>query len=309
MKYKVIVNPHAGRELGARSIPKINALLTKLGLTYDLVSTNWPGEAIELARQAILDGYDTVVAAGGDGTYQEVINGMLAAGRDASGDENTVGNLGILPVGSGCDMSWMVGVPLDLEEACALLARHQTKVVDVGRITVDGESRYFDNTLGIGFEGVVTIESRKIKHLRGLALYLPAVLKSIFVSLQPARSVIEYEEDGDIRRIESAFLMVDVCIGGRAGGAFMIAPDASNDDGLFDICLVEDISRMRMLALVPRFLNGTHVDQHDVTILRTRRIAVTSQDSLSAHADGELVCTDARHIECEILPKKVRVVC
>ena len=82
-----------------------------------------------------------------------------------------------------------------------------------------------------------------------------------------------------------------------------------NDDGLLDICLVEDISRARMLALVPRFLNGTHVSQHDVTILRTKRITITSQDSLSAHADGELVCTDARHIECEILPRKVRVVC
>jgi len=309
MRYKVIVNPRAGRELGARSIPKIEALLTERGLDYDLVSTNWAGEAIELARQAVLDGYDTVVAAGGDGTYQEVINGMLAAGRDVSGDENTVGNLGILPIGSGCDMSWMVGVPPDLEEACALLARHQTKVVDVGWITIDGESRYFDNTVGIGFEGVVTVEARKIKYLRGLALYLPAVLKSILVSLQPARSVIEYEEDGETRRLESAFLMVDVCIGGRAGGAFMVAPNAANDDGLLDICLVEDISRTRMLALVPRFLKGTHVGQHDVTILRTKRIAVISQDSLSAHADGELVCTDARRIECEIRPQKVRVVC
>ena len=89
----------------------------------------------------------------------------------------------------------------------------------------------------------------------------------------------------------------------------MVAPNAANDNGLLDICLVEDISRIRMLALVPHFLKGTHVGQHDVTILRTKRIAVTSQDSLSAHADGELVCTDARRIECKILPQKVRVVC
>jgi diacylglycerol kinase family enzyme len=103
--------------------------------------------------------------------------------------------------------------------------------------------------------------------------------------------------------------MIDVCIGGRAGGAFMVAPNAVNDDGLLDICLVEDIPRTRMLALVPRFLNGTHVDQHDVTFLRTKRITIASQDSLLAHADGEMVCTDARHIECEVVPHKIRVVC
>jgi diacylglycerol kinase family enzyme len=220
-----------------------------------------------------------------------------------------VSNLGVLPVGSGCDFTWMLGVPPNLKDACACLAQRQTKVVDIGRLTIDGETRYFDNTVGIGFEGVVTIEARKIKYLRGLALYLPAVLKSVFVSLHPARSVIEYDQDGETHRLENAYLMIDVCNGGRAGGAFFVAPQAENDDGLLDICLVEDIPRTRMLALIPHFLKGTHIDEPDVTTLRCTRISITSQDGLSAHADGELVCTTARHIECEILPQKIRVVC
>ena len=307
MRYKVIVNPLAGKGFAGRSIPRIESALSELGLEYDLVSTSWAGEAVELARQAVLDGYETVVAAGGDGTYQEVVNGMLSA--DHVADNGVVGNLGALALGSGCDFSWNVDIPADLEAACARLARQETRVVDVGRITVDGETRYFDNTVGIGFEGTVTLEVRKIKYLRGIALYLPAVLKSIFVTMKPARSVIEYEQDGEMRRLEGAYLMVSVCNGTRAGGAFMIAPQAKVDDGLFDVCLVEDIPRTRMLALLPHFMKGTHVDQPDVTMIRTRRISIESQDDLSGHADGELVCVDARHVVCEIVPSKLQVVC
>jgi diacylglycerol kinase (ATP) len=198
MRYKVIVNPISGRGYGERSIPQIEALLTAHGLDFDLVRTCWAGEAIEIARQAVLDGYDTVVAAGGDGTYQEVINGMLLTAPEAAYDGHVVGNLGILPIGSGCDLSWTLGVPSDLEGACARLAQHETKLMDVARITVDGETRFFDNTVGIGFEGVVTVEARKVKYLRGMALYLPVVIKSIFHSLKPVRATIEYEHEGEI---------------------------------------------------------------------------------------------------------------
>ena len=304
MRYKVIVNPSAGKGFGDRSVPKIEQLLTAHGLDYDLVRTNWAGEAMELARQAVIDGYDTIVAAGGDGTNQEVVNGMLAADEHGS----VVGTLGVLPVGSGCDFSWILGVPPDLEGACAQLARHQTKVIDVARVTVDGETRYFDNTVGIGFEGIVNIEASKIKYLRGMALYLPAVIKSIFLTLKPARSVIEYEQDGETVRVEGSYMMVDACNGARAGGAFFVAPDAKCDDGLLDILLVEDVPRLRMLALIPHFLKGTHVTQPDVQVLRSKRISIRSQDPLAAHADGELVCTNARHIECEIVPHRMRVV-
>jgi diacylglycerol kinase (ATP) len=307
MRYKVIVNPQAGRGFAGRSIPKIKALLAAEGLDFDLVTTSRAGEAVELARQAVLDGYGTVVAAGGDGTYQEVINGMLAA--DHTADDGVVGNLGALSLGSGCDFAWNVDIPTALDAACARLARQETRVIDLGQLTVDGETRYFDNTVGIGFEGTVTLEVRKIKYLRGIALYLPAVLKSIFVTMRPARSVIEYEQDGETRRLEGSYLLISVCNGTRAGGAFMIAPHAEPDDGLFDVCLVEDVPRTRMLALVPHFMKGTHVDQPDVSMVRTKWISIVSQDDLSGHADGELICTQARHVECEVIPKKLRVVC
>jgi YegS/Rv2252/BmrU family lipid kinase len=308
MSVKVIVNPTAGKGYGARSAPRIEALLSEQGLDFDLVYTNWAGEAIELTRQAILDGYDTIVAAGGDGTYQEVINGMLAHPH-SSNNGHINSTLGLLPVGSGCDFAWAMGIPSDLESACALLARRQTRIVDVGRITIDGEQRYFDNTVGIGFEGIVTVEAKKIKYLRGMALYVPVVLKSIFLTMSPARSTIEYENDGQNHSLEGSFLMIDICNGVRAGGSFFVAPDAEPDDGLLDICLVSDIPRTKMLALLPRFLKGTHTNHPNVITLRCNRIEVTSSDGLFAHADGELLCTAAHRITCEMLPKRIRVLC
>ena len=307
MRLKVIVNPTAGKGYGARSVPQIEALLSAQGIDFDLVQTSWAGEAIELARQAVQEGYDAIVAAGGDGTYQEVINGMIS--HDPSRNGHVSGTLGILPVGSGCDFAWAMGIPSNLEAACAVLSQPETRIVDVGRVTTDGKQRYFDNTVGIGFEGVVTVEAKKVKYLRGMALYVPVVLKSILVSLTPAQSTITYQIDGQTHRLEGAFLMIDICNGARAGGSFFVAPHAKPDDGLFDVCLVPDISRARMLALLPRFLKGTHLDQPEVTTLRCDRIEITSSDGLFAHADGELISTDAGRIVCETISSKIRVLC
>ena len=331
----MIVNPIAGRGFGARATPTIQRLLSEHGLDYDLTSTTCAGEAIELARQAVLDGYETVVAAGGDGTYQEVINGMIAAHDGSMPAEQVIGTLGVLPVGSGSDLSYSVGIPSDIEDACARLAQAETKVIDLGQVTVyEGEdrpptSRYFDNTVGIGFDGVVTLEGKKFKYLRGMALYLPVVLKTVFVSLKPPRAVIEYEEaptptlprleprgrgqeggpgQGHMRRLEKTILMATICNGPREGGGFYVAPEARNDDGLLDLLLADTLPRLQILGLIPHFMKGTHVDKPSVTMLRSRRIVITSPDPLIAHADGEMLCTDGHRIECEVAAKRVRVI-
>lgn len=315
MRYKIIANPLAGRGFGAKALPRIEKSLSEHGLDFDLVTTTWAGEAVELARQAVHDGYDVVVASGGDGTFHEVVNGMVSAAHDGVWpDGDTIGDLGMLPTGSGCDFAWSAGVPADLEAACARLAAHQTRVIDIGRVTVDNtETRYFDNSVGIGFEGVVTVEVRRFKHLRGMALYLPAVLRSIFVSLKKARSTIEYEDDSDgastYRQIQLDVLMADVYNGARGGGAFLIAPQAELDDGKFDLCLLGDMPRFRMLQLLPAFMKGTHIHEKEVITLRSRHVTITSQDSLIAHTDGELICTDARRIECELVPRRLRLIC
>jgi diacylglycerol kinase (ATP) len=331
MKYQVIVNPIAGRGFGARTTPTIHRLLSEHGLDFDLVSTTYPGETIELARRAVLDGYDVVVAAGGDGTYHEAINGMIAAHDGSTPDDGVIGTIGVLPVGSGCDFSYAAGVPSNIEDACLRLARGTHKTVDLGRVIVDGDenhpgTRYFDNTMGIGFDGVVTLEARKYKRLRGMALYLPVVLKTVFISFEAPRLVIEYQESatpppqklggtaipmaqgGPLRRLERTTLMAVVCIGQREGGGFYVAPDAENDDGLFDVLLADNLPRLQILGMLPHIMKGTHQGKRGVTMLRSRQIAITSPDPLIAHADGEMLCTDAHRIECQVAAQRVRVI-
>ena len=298
---KVILNPVAGRGHGARVEPELREYLAAEGLDFDLVHTSRPWHAAELAESAVRDGFDIVVAAGGDGTTHEVVNGLLAAS-----DGGEAGTLGVIPIGSGSDFAHTAGVPAQLPAACRRLARGQIRLVDVGQLGMPGqETRYFDNTVGIGFDGVVTLETLKVKRLRGMALYLPVVLKTVFLSLKIPRVTIDY----DGQELALPALMVVVANGPREGGGFFVAPQAQPDDCLFDLCITREVSRLGMLGLIPHFMKGTHVDREPVTMARARRVTISSPDSLVAHADGEMLCTDGHRIECEILPQRLRVWC
>jgi diacylglycerol kinase (ATP) len=299
---KVILCPVAGRGYGDRVEPELRRLLTAEGLDFDLVRTERPYHAAELAEGAANDGFDTVVAAGGDGTFNEVVNGLMAA-QEKTG---TTATMGVIPVGSGSDFANTVGVSPDLQEACRQLAQGQVRKVDVGRVSLPGRpSRYFDNTVNVGFGGVVTIEALKIKRLRGIALYLPAVLKAVFLYYHAPLVTITYDE----WEMTLPAVMVSVANGQREGGGFYVAPQAQPDDGLFDLCVVHELSRARMLALIPHFMKGTHTDREPVTMARAHRITISSTDNLVAHMDGEVLCTDAHHIAFEIFSRRLPVRC
>ena len=298
---RIILNPVAGRGYGAQVEPELRRLLDSEGVDFDLVHTAGPWHAAELAEQSVRDGFEVVVAAGGDGTFNEVVNGLMAAAESGA-----TGTMGIIPVGSGSDFANTIGVPPDLPGACHRLAHGENRTVDVGRVTLPGcLPRYFDNTVNIGFGGVVTVEAQKVKRLRGMALYLPVVLKTIFLSLRIPLATIEY----DGQNLVLPALMIVVANGPREGGGFHVAPGARPDDGLFDLCIVSEIGRLAMLGLVPHFMKGTHVDRKPVRMARARRVTVSSPDDLVAHMDGEILCTDAHRIEFEIIPQRLQVRC
>lgn len=297
---KVILNPVAGRGYGAKAEPELRQHLAAEGLDFDLVQTARPWHAAELAEQAASDGFEVVVAVGGDGTTNEVVNGLMAASR--AGVTQT---LGVIPVGSGSDFANNVGIPAELQAACHRLAHGQTRTVDVCVVKVsDQPPRYFDNTVNVGFGGTVTVEAQKIKWVRGLALYLPAVLKTVFLAQNP-RVTIEYDD----QELVLPALMICVGNGAREGGGFFCTPNAQPDDGLLDLCIVQEIGRVAMLGLIPHFMKGTHVDREPVTMARARCVTISSPDNLVAHMDGEVLCTDAHRITCEILPQQLRVRC
>ena len=199
----------------------------------------------------------------------------------------------------------MNGAPENLAEACQLIAEGGTRVVDVARVIVDDEApEYSSNTIGIGFDGLVTCETKNWRYVRGMALYIPAVLKTIFVTLQPMRVEVTY--DGKV--LHRTAMMTVIANGPREGHTFYVAPNAECDDGLLDFVVVEHMSKLRMLSMIPRFMQGTHIRDHRVTEGRAKKVAVASEDPLCIHLDGEIVSEAAHRIEVEIIPHCLRMI-
>jgi YegS/Rv2252/BmrU family lipid kinase len=269
---------------------------------YDLIRTEAPGQAIDLARQAAADGYERVVAMGGDGTTNEVTNGLLMAA-----EEGYQGMLGIIPAGSGNDFAYAVGIPGNPEGACRRLAEGRERVVDVVQVTVDGESRIYDYGVGIGYDADVLLETRKMTRLRGFPMYLWAVLRVLATNGKwpyPVRVTVDGQP-----LPHQAVTLITVANGPRAGGGFLIAPDAQPDDGLLDVCVADRLGRLGILYLLPHTMRGTHKGKKPVTMLRGQHVLIESEHGVPGHMDGEVLCTQGHHLEFEILPGRLKVWC
>jgi len=303
-RIRLILNPAAGGGTASLAVPEIERQLNDLGVEHDLVRTERPWHAAELARQAVRDGVDVVVAVGGDGTANEVLNGLMHAKQ---ADESTAA-MGFLCVGRGNDFAYGAGAPDTVAEGCAALATDHRRALDVGR--VDGDSlpaaRFFGNAVGIGFDAVVGFEAAKLKRLHGFVGYFVAALRTIFLYFRAPLTRIEYGE----QTIEQRSLMVSIMNGRRLGGGFMMAPDARTDDGRFDLCIARQVSKMGVLLLLPRFMKGNQASHPAISTGRTDRISVTALDgALPAHADGETLCVEGTQLEMEIFPRQIDVVC
>jgi len=295
----VIVNPTAGRGAAREVAPRVDRLLKEHGVSFDRVFTERPWHAAELARQAVVSGYKVVVALGGDGTSNEVLNGLMEA-REAGEGEAA---MGVLCVGTGNDFAYGVGVPLDLEAGCAALARGRTRPIDVGHAK---GLRYFGNGIGIGFDAVVNVQAARYKRLRGFAVYFVAVMRTLLFYYRAPLTRIELD-DGVV---ELPTLMVSVMNGRRMGGGFLMTPDASPDDGLFDLCIGAKMNQLQMLALVPRFMQGTQIGHPRIRMIRSRRVRVVVKEGTQVvHADGETLTLEATDLEFEVIPQALRVVC
>ena len=295
----IIVNPTAGRGAAQKIVPRVDRLLKEHGVSFDRVFTERPWHAAELARKAVVSGYKVVVALGGDGTSNEVLNGLMEARETGEGEAA----LGILCVGTGNDFAYGMGVPLDLEEGCAALARGRTRPIDVGHAK---GLRYFGNGIGIGFDAVVNVQAARYKRLRGFAVYFVAVMRTLLFYYRAPLTRIELDD----REMELPALMVSVMNGRRMGGGFLMTPEAAPDDGLFDLCVGAKMNRLQMLALVPRFIQGTQMGHPRIHMTRARRVRVVVKEGAQVvHADGETIALDATDLEFEIIPRALRVVC
>jgi diacylglycerol kinase (ATP) len=304
VRHKIIVNPVSGRGEGKADIPRAEALLQTLGIPYDLVCTDRPMHAVSLARAAAAEGYGVVAAMGGDGTANEVLNGLMQAQQAGEGRAA----MGIIAVGWGNDFAHGIGVPHGLEASCRVLATGKRRRIDVGRVAggLFPQGRFFGNGIGVGFDAVVGFEAAKLTWLSGFPSYLVAALKTIFLYFHAPLLRIRY--DGEV--LEQPSLMVSVMNGRRMGGAFRMAPQSVIDDGRFTVCLAGQVSRLGIFLLIPRFIQGSQAGHPAIRFFDTAQMTIQAlRGSLAAHADGETLCTEGESLTVEILPQAIEVIC
>lgn len=300
----VILNPAAAKGRAGRIRKKAEQQLSMLGDSHRLYTTSGPLNACGLARAAAEDGFSLVVAAGGDGTVNEVVCGLMSAGASRAQRPK----LGILPVGRGNDFAFAAGVPRDPATCWKLIAEGVSSPVDIGRVTggLYPEGRYFVNGVGIGFEPLVTMTAGEFKRISGVPSYILALLK--VMARYPKAVDIEMAFSGEERKVSTQ--QVSVCNGRRMGGAFLMGPDAIVDDGLLDLSYVNrPVSMGMILKLVGKFFRGTQKQHPFVSSALVDRIELNAPlGGLVCHADGETVTKNADRLVVEIFPGALELV-
>ncbi len=301
-RYKIILNPAAGKGHAQKAVLPIEAALNQYKLDYEISVTEYPEHATEIAFQAAKEGFNYVIAAGGDGTVNETINGLLKA--KAAGIRPPV--FGVIPIGSGNDFAFGANIPVGIEESCALLASLPRKWIDLGKISGgnQAEGLYFGNGVGIGFDAVVGFLAAKMK-LTGMLSYLVAALKTIFVYYKSPS--VELTMDDQVLILNP--LMISIMNGRRMGGGFMMTPNSSIDDGAFSLCIVRNVPQIAMFGLIAKFMKATHVDDANVTMVQAKKItACALKGTLPVHADGVTICEEGKEIMVELIPGGLEII-
>lgn len=288
MKILFIINPVAGRGRAKSIAPLIEEECEKYGIEYTLKFTTGPKQATYLAIEGIKEGYCKIVAVGGDGTLNEVVNGL--------GGSNAI--LGIIPAGTGNDFVKSVYKNTELAHIIKCIVNGKTKRIDLGICN----GSYFINISSGGFDSEVVLESEKNRaYLSGAGSYLAAVIKTIFLyKPQTLKVRIDQEE------FEKKVLLVAVANGRYYGGGFMPTPEADLLDGVLDICVVEKMPKLKMLLLFHKYRRGVHRGVKGVSFYRGRNVSLVSKQNLAVNIDGEVSrCTE---VQFGIVPKGIRIV-
>jgi len=283
----IIVNPASAGGRTGRDWAATAARLRAAGLEFDAALTSCRGEAVDLARRAAAEGRPLVVAAGGDGTINEVANGLLDAGDAARARSR----LGVLPTGTGGDFRRTLDLPRDVEGAAGVLVAGRGRRIDVGRVTCAGAGggtvvRHFVNIASAGIGGdVVDRVNGGRRVLNGEVTFL---LASIATLLRWRNKPMRLVVDGESRELVAQQVVVANCR--YFGGGMHVAPGALPDDGLLDVVTVGDVSAWESVRNMGRLREGTHLEQGHPEIAHTtaRRVEVSSPETVRVEADGEL---------------------
>jgi diacylglycerol kinase (ATP) len=326
-----IVNPVAGKARGAKLRAKAVDELKRLFPDIAFLETSGPGHATALAQSAA--DAELIVAVGGDGTVREVVNGLMCADPESTtkaqrhkeagaaagirpdsnpdlvpwcfGGKTPV--LAVIPVGSCNDLPKNVEIPRDVVEAFRVAKGGKLRPIDVIRVEMSGgvntQQTYFANAAGFGFDAVVTTEAQKSKHLRGMLLYLVAIIRTLSHLECPLVRIRAGEFEAEQR-----VLMIAAANGQFYGGGLKVAPEARPDDGLIDVCIGWEMGWWSTLKKLPRFVAGTHVALKEVKMLRGPELSLEFREPVQIELDGDvLVPQPYRRFRLSVLPGAVRV--
>jgi YegS/Rv2252/BmrU family lipid kinase len=289
----VIVNPHAGRRRVGEEIPELERTLRSRNLPYRLLRTEGPGDATRFAREALQDGGRFLVAVGGDGTVNEVVNGMFLDGKPIAKDAV----LGVVAAGSGCDLVRTFGLPGDATRACNHLTGDNTYPFDVGKVTYVGaggaqEERYFANVAEAGLGGAVAARAERLPRGLGQARYFFG-----FWLVLPRFKLANVRVQADRKSYEGPAYLVVVGNCQYYGGGMKISPRSYPGDGVLDVLIFKG-PKSDSFTMLPKIYQGEHIPHDHVEEFRVKqRLHIEADRPLPIEADGEILGTTTATFE------------
>ncbi len=288
-RYLLIVNPEAGHRSTMKALPEIEDLLRARKADYEFHFTEKRDHATELVKE-MEAGFDVIVSVGGDGTINEIVNGMPDLNKP----------LGILPIGTGNDFarscSYKIG---DLEAAVDTLLAHDVKKLDVGEVN----GRRFINVMGLGFEGRANDIGIMLPFLHGTPKYLIAI-GGTYLTYRRMPLKVKFN---DLELNEKVFL-ISIGNGWNVGGGLKLTPNAKLDDGLFDVCYTQNISRWRILQVFAKLYDGTIGEVPEMEMHQTKELTIESDLPIPAHIDGEAFDPVQNEFKVRIIPQAQEII-
>jgi YegS/Rv2252/BmrU family lipid kinase len=302
----IILNPHADKGRALKKRAHIESLCDKYHLTYEIRLTTGPLDAIDIAKEAVLSGFNTIISAGGDGTANEVLDGMVRGIREKGLSFATSPVFGIIPIGRGNDFSFSAGIPRNIEDAIELISREEWSSTDYGELFGGRfeEGRCFLNGVGIGFEPLVNFVASDFKRIHGMASYFLGVVQ-VMLHYPKATKIFVTVDDEEFT-VETQQL--SVCNGRRMGSMFIMGPVASVDDGVFDMVYAnKPLTGMQILLLALRFFKGTQLKTPHFSLLRGKKVTLRAKEAtLVCHTDGEEVSRGCESIVIQLFPGELK---
>lgn len=299
-KWLVIVNPNAGNKKGRRDWEDISKLLDASGFNYEVRFTERRYHATELTDEGISSGYRKIIIIGGDGTMNEVVNGIFRQNFCPSVELI----LGMITVGTGNDWGKMYNIPQDYKKAIDAIKEGKTRLQDVGRVvySINGstEQRYFANIAGLGFDASVVDRTnyQKSRGKSGKTSYYSALLKSLgtYKSTNTRVKVNDKSTENDT-------FSISIGIGKFSGGGMMQTPEALIDDGLFDVTVIKSMTKIEIIRSLKKLYDGSILDHPKIISLRGEKIRIESDPEINLEVDGESLGNSP--IDFDIIPKSL----